>query len=189
LDGEVDTAKTELLKLELGSGQRPTPGYLHNDVNDFPGIDIVGNPWELEVADGTLGEVLALGVIEHLTYRQVQLTLAKIHSALAAGGEFWFDVPDIVTWCRYVVDYFDGKAIPFAIQHVFATLYGWQRWPGDEHKSGWYLDLLQEEVARAGFVDVSFGVDQFLARGHSRGRMHRPADAHIYLVARKPVER
>jgi hypothetical protein len=30
-----------LQKLEIGCGQRPTPGYIHNDLNAFEGVDIV----------------------------------------------------------------------------------------------------------------------------------------------------
>ena len=174
-----------LVKLEVGSGQRPTPGYLHNDVNAFDGIDLVGNPWEIDLPDGTVSEVLALGVIEHLTYDQVRATFANVARMLAPAGEFVFDVPDIPVWCRYVVDHFEGRPAPFTLEHVLATLYGWQRWPGDEHKSGWYLDRLESELVDAGFGTRTYGVEQFLERGISRNRMHRPEDAHLYCIARK----
>ena len=36
-------------KLELGCGERPTPGYIANDINAFPGVEIVGNPWEIKL--------------------------------------------------------------------------------------------------------------------------------------------
>ena len=51
------------MKLEIGCGQRPTPGYIHNDLNDFPGVEIVGNPWEVDLEASSLEEVLALGVV------------------------------------------------------------------------------------------------------------------------------
>lgn len=174
------------MKLEIGSGQRPTPGYFHNDVNAFPGIDHVGNPWEIDLPSGSLDEVLALGVIEHLTYAQVDLCFANIFRMLESGGVFYFDVPDLPVWCRYVVDHFAGKAIPFTIEHVLSTLYGWQRWPGDEHKSGWYQALLEQAIARAGFQDCEFGVQVLLDKGFSRNRFSRPQDAHIYCLVRKP---
>jgi len=173
------------MKLEIGCGERPTPGYLHNDLNAFPGVEIVGNPWEIELEPSSLSEVLALGVVEHLTYEQTILTFKKINTLLSAGGEFVFDVPDIPIWCGYVVDHFQGKEIPFEIDHVFATLYGWQRWPGDEHKSGWYEDKLTSYLEQSGFNHYAFGVSLMKDRGHSRNRMSRPQDAHIYCVASK----
>ena len=175
----------ELSKLEIGSGMNPTPGYIHNDINHFEGIDLVANPWDINLPQESLKEVLALAVIEHLTYEQVDKTFLNVYRMLIDGGEFVFDVPDIPIWCAYVVDHFKGKEIPFTIDHVFATLYGWQRWPGDEHKSGWYLSKLQEVLNNAGFVHFSFGVDLMKNRGHQRNRMNRPHDAHIYCVAIK----
>jgi predicted SAM-dependent methyltransferase len=173
------------MKLEIGCGQRPTPGYIHNDLNDFEGVDIVSNPWEINLEHGSLSEVLALGVIEHLTYNQVELTFKKVLDLLSPGGVFIFDVPDIPVWCGYVVKHFNGESIPFEIDHVFATLYGWQRWPGDEHKSGWYSEKLEAYLKLNGFTKFVFGVDELKSRGHSRNRMERPADAHIYCVATK----
>ena len=147
------------MKLEIGCGQRPTPGYIHNDLNNFPGVEIVGNPWDIALDSSTLIEVLALGVVEHLTYSQTVETFKNIHRMLAPGGEFVFDVPDIPIWCGYVVDFFQGKKIPFEIDHVFATLYGWQRWPGDEHKSGWYEAKLISHLEVSGFTRFEFGVE------------------------------
>ena len=177
------TVNLSLKKLELGCGQRPTPGYIHNDLNAFEGVDVVGNPWEIDLPDQSLEEVIALGNIEHLTYSQVDAAFSNIYRMLKPGGLFLFDVPDIPVWCQYVVDHFAGKETPFTIDHVFATLYGWQRWPGDEHKSGWYASNLDEAIKKAGFSTVSYGVEHFLSRGLERNRMNRPADAHIYCAA------
>lgn len=172
-------------KLEIGCGQRPTPGYIHNDVNAFPGVDIVGNPWEIALEDGSLDEVLALGVVEHLTYAQVGSSFANVHRMLRAGGAFYFDVPDLPTWCGYAVDHFAGRTTPFPIEHILSTLYGWQRWPGDEHKSGWYEAKLIHTLRRAGFGPPRLGVDLFLDRGIERNRMKNPLDAHLYCVVTK----
>jgi predicted SAM-dependent methyltransferase len=170
-------------KLELGCGHRPTPGYLHNDINAFEGVDIVGDPWDIPLPDQSLEEVIALGLVEHLTYGQVAATFANVRRMLRPGGLFLFDVPDIPVWCRYVVDHFEGRPIPFEIDHVFSTLYGWQRWPGDEHKSGWYAERLAAALAEAGFGTASYGLEPFLSRGLERNRMSRPADAHLYCAA------
>jgi hypothetical protein len=85
------------------------------------------------------------------------------------------------------VDHFEGKKIPFEINHVFSTLYGWQRWPGDEHKSGWHTGLLVEKLKKAGFQNPQFGVSLFLDKGIVRNRMMRPHDAHIYCMVIKDL--
>ena len=166
--------------LEIGSGQRPSPGYISSDINAFDGIDVVASPWEIDLPDNSLDEVLSLGVMEHFTYINFDKCLNNIYRMLKIGGSFYFDVPDIVIWCQYVTDHFSGKEIPFTIDHVFATLYGWQRWEGDEHKSGWYQDLLKNTLDKAGFIKQEYGVNLFLDKGITRNRMLRPTDAHIY---------
>lgn len=171
------------MRLELGCGERPTPGYLHNDLNPFDGVELVGPAWEVQLPDESCEQVIALGVIEHLTYDQAHDTLANVRRMLQPGGMFLFDAPDLVAWCKYVADYHNGIAIPWGITHVYATLYGWQRWPGDEHKSGWDDELVEEALAKAGFRSAEYGVDLFLSRGLDRRRMHRPLDAHIYCAA------
>src|SRR6185503_20190430 len=42
--------------------------------------------------------------------------------------------------------------VPFEPQHVWSTFYGWQRWPGDEHKSGWTRESLFAALDDAGFA-------------------------------------
>jgi predicted SAM-dependent methyltransferase len=172
-------------KLEIGCGQRPTPGYIHNDLNAFDGVDIVGSPWEIDLPDTSLEEVLALACIEHFTYAQARDTFKNVHRMLVPGGIFLFDVPDIPPWCQYVVDYFAGRSIPFTIEHVFSTLYGWQRWPGDEHKSGWWKTRLEDELHQAGFYELEYGVQLMLEKGLMRNRFMRPHDVHIYCRATK----
>jgi predicted SAM-dependent methyltransferase len=174
-----------LRKLEIGCGKRPTPGYIHNDLNAFEGVDIVGGPWEIDLADGSLDEVVALGVMEHLTYEQFTAALINVRRMLSKDGVFLFDVPDIPVWCRYVVDHFDGKETPVTLEHALATLYGWQRWPGDEHKSGWYKENLTSAIKAAGFEVFDYDVKHFLDRGLERNRMHRDWDAHLYVMATK----
>ena len=172
-------------KLEIGCGQRPTPGYIHNDINAFPGVELVCNPWEIDLGDESLEEALALGVVEHLTYEQVEMTVANVCRMLCTGSAFYFDVPDLPTWCRYAVDHFEGRSTPFPIEHILSTLYGWQRWPGDEHKSGWYEEKLVGMLERAGFRSARFGVELFRQHGIERNRMKNPDDAHLYCVATK----
>ena len=174
-------------RLELGCGARPTPGYLHQDVTAQPGVelDFTCAPWELPLPDGALDEVLALGFVEHLRFAEVHATFAKVHALLAPGGAFLFDVPDMRVWSEYLVDLTHGRLdrVPFEPQHVWSTFYGWQRWPGDEHKSGWTRESLFAALDDAGFAAREEGVEVFRARGLERRRFTRPADAHIYVRA------
>jgi predicted SAM-dependent methyltransferase len=176
-------------KLELGSGQRPTPGYLHQDITRQPGVDLdfICNPWEIDLPEESLTEIIALGQVEHLRYAEVEQTLRHVARLLQRGGVFLFDVPDMRIWSEYLFNVTHGapEKNPFTPEHVWSTIFGWQRWPGDEHKSGWTVEMLSDAVARAGLAPAPSTPDMFRSRGLERRRFGRPADAHIYMMATK----
>ncbi len=172
-------------KLELGSGKRPSEGYLTSDINAFDGIDFICSPENIGLASHSLTEILALGVMEHLDFRTVDLTLTNCYRMLGSGGILLFDVPDLYEWCKMYVLSMHDLDVPFTREHILSTLYGWGRWPGDEHKSGWSKESITKALNRAGFYNLEFGVHVMTDRGHKRNRFNRPEDAHIYVCARK----
>lgn len=174
------------VKLELGAGHRPTRGYKTNDLHAFPGIDYPGEAWMLDLPDKSLDEVLALGFVEHLTYFQALDTFRNIHRMLKPRGLFLFDVPDYPAWCAYYMRAMAGAAGPDdpSMDHIRRTLFGWQRWPGDEHKYGWDREHLSATLCQAGFTIHAYDMSPFVARTH-RDRFHRKWDAHLYVVAER----
>jgi hypothetical protein len=48
-------------KLELGCGQRPTLGYLHQDITRQPGVtlDLHCPIWEVPLKENSLSEIIA----------------------------------------------------------------------------------------------------------------------------------
>lgn len=172
-------------RLELGSGQRASPGYETSDINAFDGIDYVCSPENLQLPSNSFDEILALGVIEHLEFAKVDLTISNAYRLLKSGGIFLFDVPDLYEWCKMYVQSMDDITVPFTREHILSTLYGWQRWPGDTHVSGHSRESITKALNRVGFHDLEFGVHVMTDRGHKRNRFERPEDAHIYCCARK----
>ncbi len=177
------------MKLELGCGNMPTPGYLHQDVHQQDGIklDFVCAPWEIPLPENTLDEILGLAMMEHLRFAEVEWTLAHLYKILKPGGAFLFDVPDMTIWAEYLYNATHGleHLNPLPTEHVWRTVYGWQRWEGDEHKSGWTRDSILTALNRAGFDRIGDGVQIFTDKGIQRGRFTRPGDAHLYLKAQK----
>ena len=169
------------MNIEFGSGDRPTPGFLSSDINPDKNVDFLGNPWELNIDDACVSRFLALGVMEHFTYSQFRKTLSFVYGKLKTGGDFYFDVPDLTIWCEYYLKAINDEEVPFTIEHIHSTLYGWQRWSGDEHKSGWSNKTLNYELKLNPWKKIEFGVDLFLKEGYIRRRMTREFDAHIYV--------
>lgn len=109
---------------------------------------------------------------------------------------FIFDVPDMKYWFKYATDIIDGYFCPFEPQHVENTILGWRRFPGDEHKSFWWLEKLNKTltdiVQKATLTDnnysvvCSFGIDSepywFVDMGIERNRFNRwKTDRHLYV--------
>jgi NDP-sugar pyrophosphorylase family protein/predicted SAM-dependent methyltransferase len=176
-------------RLEIGSGGKPTPGYLHQDVTRLPGVnlDFVCNPWEVPLSDGSLSDIIALGVMEHLRYEDVGKTLRHFNRLLKIGGSFRFDVPDMRIWAEHLYNMTHNKSHknPLRDEHVWATMYGWQRWPGDEHKSGWTRDSIVRATNESGLKVAAEGPSIFTSDGIYRGRFTRYGDAHVYIKAVK----
>lgn len=83
------------LRLELGSGYHPTPGYTHLDLNpNAPDVDIVGPAWPLTLADETVDEIRAVDVLEHISYWHTAEVLADWARVLVRGGLLYVQVPD-----------------------------------------------------------------------------------------------
>lgn len=174
------------MRLELGAGHRPTRGYEHNDIHPFPHIEHVGEAWMLDLPDNSVDEVLALAFIEHLTFDHALDTFRNVHRMLKPGGVFLFDVPDYPVWVSYYLTNLKGDCVaPVPMDHVKRTLFGWQRWPGDEHLYGWETTELTRVLDATNFRRLD---DQPLAlmrqRTH-RQRFDKPEDAHIYMAAYK----
>lgn len=179
-----------LKKLELGCGDRPTPGYLHQDIIALTALDFYCNPWEVDLPENSLDEAIAAGVMEHLRFEDFRKTVKHIHKLLKPDGIFLFDVPDLHIWSEYLYNVLRGEQVPFTKEHILSTFWGWQRWEGDEHKSGWTLQTIRQELS-FGFkvetnIDSFTDVRQmFKDRGIVRNRFDRPEDAHIYIKAIK----
>lgn len=176
------------MKLELGCGDRPTPEYLHQDITQRDTkLDFTCNPWEIELPENGLSEVIALGVIEHMRFQEVKKTLKHINLLLNTGGAFLFDIPDMTIWSEYLYNLLHGMADknPFPEHHIWNTFYGWQRWNGDEHKSGWSRDSIIREIKTANYSRIEEGVEIFISKNIHRNRFTRIGDAHLYIKAIK----
>lgn len=179
-------------KLEIGCGDRPTEGYLHQDIrSNLMDLDFNCDPWQIDLPKNSLSEVIAVGVMEHLRYEEFRKTVRHVHFLLKPSGIFLFDVPDLLVWSQYLYKVLRGKKVPFSKEHILATMYGWQRWLGDEHKSGWTCNDI--------YLELEFGFYTIIEKHHStdflaieykkrkifRNRFDRPKDAHIYVKAVK----
>lgn len=153
------------MKILVGAGPDApawsAAGWTCNDMEDaakiYSGITLVGPCWALPVEDNSVDEIMARGMIEHLTYAEVVRSFAEWRRVLKPGGFFTGEVPDVD---EYIREYLKMRADPASSggagedggaegepddreacigpdRWLRRALWGWQRWPGDEHRSGW----------------------------------------------------
>lgn len=92
------------MRLEIGSGMEPTPGFTHLDLNpDLPQVDIVGPAFPLELLDASVDEIRAANIVEHVSYRDTDRMLVDWHRVMRPGGRLFIQVPDAETIMRWFV--------------------------------------------------------------------------------------
>ena len=128
------------MKLELGCGKRPTPGYVHHDRTWHSGhIDVAHDldrlPWPW--ADGEVTELLALDVLEHLRL-EVNEWLDECHRILASGGVLTMRLP---AWDN-PVSYRDSTHRKVFHEETFDF------WDPDKHLWQWYGSFYYAEANR-----------------------------------------
>jgi hypothetical protein len=147
------------LRLEVGSGVRPAPGYLHLDKEvgaKKPGIDFSCDFMENGLPDDTFDEVRNIHFFEHVYWMNCPWVMSEFNRILKMGGKLFIEVPD-----------YDVAAKRGHTQaHLFfETLYMNNRGDGDagsfddfvpgfSHASVWNEDFLSRLARGCGFEVV-----------------------------------
>jgi SAM-dependent methyltransferase len=89
--------------LLLGSGVSSLPGAIHLDLDDFPGVNVVGDAHQLPFASESLAGVVCEVVLEHVV--EPQRVVAETLRVLAPGGRCFFIVPFLFPYHGHPGDY------------------------------------------------------------------------------------
>ena len=149
---------SEPFRLHIG-GQEPKSGWKIVNIQPGPHVDYVGNCTSLEqFADGSVDEVYASHVLEHLGFREeLPKALKEIWRVLKPGGVLKISVPDFEVLCNLVADENVPKDQKFSLMlHMF----GAQEDEHDFHKVGLTLDFMGYFLNQAGFPRMR-RVDEF----------------------------
>ena len=140
------------LRLHIG-GREKHPDWRIVDVIPGEGVDYVRSCTDLAVfGDGTVAEIYASHVIEHLGYqRDLARALKEFHRVLEPGGRLRVSVPDLQTLCELFLDPALDANARF---HVMRMMFGGQTDEADFHHVGLTEEFLAEFMRRAGFVGI-----------------------------------
>ena len=160
---------TELLRLNIGCGNKKIDGYTSVDIDPASQADIICPATKLPLNDGCASEVMAIHLIEHLPPWEVADALKEWHRVLAKGGKLVLEQPDFMKSCRNVADCIGGRGHPD--QLGMWGVFGDPRTknPLMLHRWGYWFASLSPVVEAAGFTDCR----EMPTVYHSAGREKR----------------
>jgi predicted SAM-dependent methyltransferase len=135
-----------MLKLNLGSGQRPfAKPWVNIDIQERWSPDLVADCSHLPYDDGSCSMIVFSHVLEHFGCGDGQGVLRESHRLLETGGSLIVAVPNLRALAQ---NWLMGK---LDTETYIINLYG--AYMGDEadrHKFGFVEETLRDEIQRAG---------------------------------------
>ncbi|MEQ8707957.1 MAG: methyltransferase domain-containing protein [Rhodospirillales bacterium] len=140
-------------RLHIG-GESPRDGWEILNVQAGPDVDHVGSCTDLSrFADGSITEIYASHVLEHLTYAdELPRALRECRRVLIADGRLMISVPDLETLAATYVK--PGISADSRLQ-IMRVMFGGQTDAYDLHKCGFSYDTLCLFLAQAGFREAA----------------------------------
>ncbi|MBT4870001.1 MAG: class I SAM-dependent methyltransferase [Candidatus Diapherotrites archaeon] len=136
-------------KLEIGSGNKPMPGYLHFDVRDDVDADVVGDATALPFDTGEFSEVFSRFFLEHLPRSKAKKSLAEMFRVLKEKGRFEIIVPNIAYFFKLFLEE-KGQKKEWALNKI----YGFENYKEDHHYFGYDEETLTKFLEEAGFCKI-----------------------------------
>lgn len=132
------------LKINLGSGNCPLPGYVNIDIKSGR------KAWPLECQDETVDEIRASHILEHFSHRQILEVLRQWTGKLVPGGVLKIAVPDFQKISEAYLKARDGGQPVNALGYIM----GGQTDKHDFHKTIFDRDSLADLMQQAGLADI-----------------------------------
>jgi predicted SAM-dependent methyltransferase len=153
------------MKLNVGSGY-PKKQYLELEwvnIDDAPEGTFLGNDGHRVTKMSALGmplewtdkfeEVHCVHVLEHINRNFRQEVVNQLHRVTSPGGVAYIEVPDFQTIILVLAQAFISRDV--TLQHNMTTsIYGKQRYAGDQHCWGFTVDTLSDLCLKTGFTAV-----------------------------------
>ncbi len=169
------------MRIEIGAGAKPTPGYVHVDAVALEEVDVIDDGRTLaKFGDGVAQEIYSHWFLEHVARHEVNPMLENWKRVLAPGGRIRLVTNNHEAHNRCLAEgqitWREWSYLIYAVENKR----GYGVW--DIHKCAWTQGLLDETLRLAGFVEVS--VDAQWKCREDDGRLKCPA---LIGEGRKPA--
>jgi GT2 family glycosyltransferase/tetratricopeptide (TPR) repeat protein len=149
------------VRLNLGCGDKPLPGYINCDLFPQDGVDEIFSLDEIPYADHSVDEIQSIHSLEHLPRPRAEAAIKEWSRVLKKGGKLRLKVPDFEECCRLFLEN-PPNVIP---DWYLYTIYGVQDFRdvpdapfkdkvnyGQIHYTGFTEKKLKKLLTEAGFA-------------------------------------
>jgi len=156
---ELDGGEITPLRVEIGSGPFPSPGYVHVDANRWARhVEHRATASSLPFGDGVVDELLAIHILEHVHASFLMPTLREWRRVLRPGGFAQIHVPNAATVFAAFLDSPPEKKWTVMIPIFGMTSHAQLGRPGaldlERHHVIYDFALLERVLLDAGFASV-----------------------------------
>ena len=143
-------SKLKLTKLEIGSGPKPKEGYLHFDIRENIGADVVGDAKSLPFKENEIEEVYSRFFLEHLGRKDAIVALKEMYRVLKSKGKIEVIVPNLAYFCKVFIEE-NGQKKEWALNKI----YGFENYVQDHHYFGYDTETLSILLKEIGFIEIN----------------------------------
>jgi hypothetical protein len=149
----AEARAAQALRLNLGCGNIPIPGYINVDYRNLPCIDVIAEVGDLPFEPGSVDEIFSAHLLEHFPQQEMrQRLLPYWHGLLRKGGVFRAIIPDAAAMVA-------GAAIgTYDFADFRNAVFGGQDCEGNCHFNLFTPDSLRALLETAGFTDIKVPV-------------------------------
>ena len=189
---QSSTSKSSI-RLEIGSGCSPQPGYLACDIRELPEVDVVCPADDLPFYSGSVDAIFSRHVIEHFTLKGFLKTLQEWNRVLKPGGELYLICPNLLWHCQQLLtgshaSLYTKSSGSNDRYWALGSLFGWQQDQHDVHRFGYYFELLRDILNEMGFAHITDLTDtpesKEQAPWHLEVRARKSSDRVCYQATR-----
>ena len=137
------------LKLNLGSGNRPLPGYINIDLHSQLANVKLDCSLPLPFSNDSIDEIYAMHLIEHFSLLEWPVIKKDWYRILKPGGLLTIECPDLDRCLQRFLHNSQDRKWTYWIR----AIYGSQddNDPGQFHKNGFTLEKLSSDLKTEGF--------------------------------------
>lgn len=137
------------MKLILCAGTRHIDGFKNHDVKPYDGTDYVCDFFDIvnHVGLESCEEIHFTHALEHFPQKDTQKVLGLIFGLLKQNGRLYLEVPNFMWHAGLLLEGKHRDAVYYA--------FGGQLDEWDFHKTGFTKEILEEELVKVGFREIS----------------------------------